>query len=53
MNQTSADVKVFYYTECEKQQIENLAEHIRQNNIGTFLIKVWDKGSTIGLFKVK
>lgn len=47
-------VKTFYYAECDKTKIEELAEYIKQNcEKGTYLIKVWDEGRTIGLFKVK
>jgi hypothetical protein len=46
-------VKTFYYTECDKTLIENFAQYVIENYIsGTYLIKVWDFGNTIGFYKV-
>jgi hypothetical protein len=45
--------KVFYYTECDKTAIEKFAEYVRETySAGTYLIKVWDSGNTIGFYKV-
>jgi hypothetical protein len=47
-------VKIFYYTECDKKPFENLAEYIKQTcESGVYLIKVWDEGRTVGLFRMK
>ncbi len=52
MNQNVV-VKTIYYTDCDKNPIENFAKYVRENyNPGTYLIKVWDKGNSIGFFKV-
>ena len=52
MNQNVV-VKTIYYTDCDKSPIENFAKYVRENyNSGTYLIKVWDKGQSIGFFKV-
>jgi hypothetical protein len=46
-------VKTIYYTECDKSPIENFAQYVRENYIsGTYLIKVWNSGNTIGFYKV-
>lgn len=46
-------VKTIYYTECDKSLIENFAQYVRENFLaGTYLIKVWDSGNTIGFYKV-
>lgn len=46
-------VKTIYYTDCDKNPIEKFAQYVRENyNPGTYLIKVWDKGNSIGFFKV-
>ena len=46
-------VKTIYYTECDKNPIENFAQYVRENYIsGTYLIKVWNSGNTIGFYKV-
>lgn len=46
-------VKTFYYTECDKTAFEELAQYVRENyNSGTYLIKVWDNGNTVGVYKV-
>lgn len=46
-------VKTFYYTDCDKEPIEDFANYVKQNFLpGTYLIKVWDSGHTIGFYKV-
>jgi hypothetical protein len=51
-----AVVKVFWYTEQQKnikEQIDQFAQHVEENyKPGKYLIKVWDKGQSIGFFKV-
>ena len=46
-------VKVIYYTECDQKPFEELATYINNNCRGSYLIKVWDKGNTVGMFQVK
>jgi len=45
--------KVMYYTDCDKEPFEKFAQYVRDNySKGTYLIKVWDSGNTVGLYKV-
>ena len=56
MGQNLAVVKVFWYTEDPdelREQVEKFAKFVEENyKPGKYLIKVWDKGQSIGFFKV-
>lgn len=45
-----------YYTKCSdeiQQKLLSLKEFVEDSFEGIFLVKVWDEGSMVGLFKVK
>jgi hypothetical protein len=48
--------KIVYYTDCDaslREKLNAFKEFIENSFEGVFLIKVWDEGSIVGLFKVK
>jgi len=57
MGQNNAVVKIFWYTDDPeelREKVEEFAKFIEENyKPGKYLIKVWDKGQSIGFFKVK
>ena len=53
MMKQSVVVKTIYYTECDRNPIEEFAQYVRDNySFGTYLIKVWNNGNTVGFYKV-